>query len=102
MKIAALIARILLGLVFLVFELNGFLHFMNGTLPPEVAGQLLNALVQSHYDLIVSAVELAGGLLPAIRMNVADAAEAVVPAHHSNCVGDSGRLTMSRNGFVSD
>ncbi len=28
MKIAALIARILLGLVFLVFGLNGFLHFL--------------------------------------------------------------------------
>ena len=28
MRIAALIARILLGLVFFVFGLNGFLHFI--------------------------------------------------------------------------
>ncbi len=28
MKIVALIARILMGLVFLVFGLNGFLHFI--------------------------------------------------------------------------
>jgi putative oxidoreductase len=63
MKIAALIARLLLGLVFVVFGLNGFLHFMNGPLPSGVAGQFLSALMQSHYDLVVSAVELAGGTL---------------------------------------
>ena len=58
MKIAALIARILLGLVFVVFGLNGFFHFMNG-----VAGQFLGALIQSHFDLVLSAVEVAGGAL---------------------------------------
>ena len=63
MKIAALIARLLLGLVFLVFGLNGFLHFMNGPLPSGVAGQFLGALMQSHFDLVVSAVQLAGGAL---------------------------------------
>jgi len=63
MKIAALIARILLGVVFLVFGLNGFLQFIPGTLPPGLAGQFLTALVQSHYDLFVSAVQLAGGVL---------------------------------------
>jgi putative oxidoreductase len=63
MKIAAWIARILLGVVFLVFGLNGFLHFMNGPLPPGLAGQFLSALVQSHYDLVVSAVQVAGGTL---------------------------------------
>jgi putative oxidoreductase len=63
MKIAALIVRLLLGLVFVVFGLNGFLHFMPGTLPSGVAGQFLSALIQSHYDLVVSAVQLAGGAL---------------------------------------
>jgi putative oxidoreductase len=63
MKIAALIARLLLGLVFLIFGLNGFLHFMNGPLPSGVAGQFLTALMQSHYDLVVSAVQIAGGAL---------------------------------------
>jgi len=63
MKIAALIARLLLGLVFLVFGLNGFLHFMTGPLPSGPAGQFLSALVQSHYDLVVSAVQMAGGTL---------------------------------------
>jgi putative oxidoreductase len=63
MKIAALIARILLGLVFVVFGLNGFLNFMKGPLPSRVAGQFLGALIQSHFVLVVSAVELAGGAL---------------------------------------
>jgi hypothetical protein len=63
MKTAVLIARVLLGVVFLVFGLNGFLHFIPGTLPPGLAGQFLTALVQSHYDLFVSAVQLAGGML---------------------------------------
>jgi putative oxidoreductase len=63
MNVAALIARLLLGLVFLVFGLNGFLHFMTGPLPSGLAGQFLGALVQSHFDLVVSAVQIAGGTL---------------------------------------
>ena len=63
MKIVALIARILLGLVFVVFGLNGFLNFMKGPLPSGVAGQFLGALMQSHFVLVVSAVELVGGAL---------------------------------------
>ncbi|GAC1665486.1 MAG: hypothetical protein PVS2B2_08310 [Candidatus Acidiferrum sp.] len=64
MKIVALVARILLGLVFLVFGLNGFLHFIPvENLPAGLAGQFLNVLLQSHYVLFVSAFELAGGVL---------------------------------------
>jgi putative oxidoreductase len=63
MKIAVLIARILLGLVFVVFGLNGFLDFIKGPLPSGVAGQFLVALMQSHFVLVISAVELAGGAL---------------------------------------
>src|SRR5258708_5493441 len=63
MKIAALISRILLGLVFVVFGLNGFLHFLPGQLPSGLAGDFLNALLKSHYDFFVSALELVGGAL---------------------------------------
>jgi uncharacterized membrane protein YphA (DoxX/SURF4 family) len=64
MKIAALIARILLGLVFLVFGLNGFLQFIPaGPMPSGPAGQFLTALMQSHYVFVVSALQLAGGVL---------------------------------------
>jgi putative oxidoreductase len=64
MKIAALIARILLGLVFLVFGLNGFLMFLPmGPMPTGLAGQFVTALLQSHYVLVVSALQIAGGAL---------------------------------------
>ena len=63
MKITALIARILLGLVFVVFGLNGFLNFIKGPLPSGLAGQFLGALMQSHFVFVISAVELAGGAL---------------------------------------
>lgn len=63
MKIAALIARLLLGLIFLVFGLNGFLQFIPGTLPPGMAGQFFSVLLQSHYVFFISFCQLAGGLL---------------------------------------
>lgn len=64
MKIATLIARILLGLVFFVFGMNGFLHFIPaGPLPSGLAGQFIGALMQSHYVLVVSALQVAGGAL---------------------------------------
>jgi uncharacterized membrane protein YphA (DoxX/SURF4 family) len=64
MKIAALIARILLGLVFLVFGANGFLNFIpRGPMPSGLAGQFITVLFQSHYVLVVSAVQLVGGAM---------------------------------------
>ena len=63
MKIAALIARILLGLVFVIFGLNGFLNFLKGPLPPGLAGQFISALLQSHYVFFVSGVQLISGVL---------------------------------------
>lgn len=64
MKIVALIARILLGLIFFVFGLNGFLHFIPmGPLPSGLAGQFITVLFQSHYVYFVSAFQLAGGAL---------------------------------------
>jgi putative oxidoreductase len=64
MKIAALIARFLLGLVFFVFGLNGFLHFIPAPPPPPgPAGQFSGALLASHYFHVVSALQVAGGLL---------------------------------------
>ncbi|HEV7673418.1 MAG TPA: DoxX family membrane protein [Candidatus Angelobacter sp.] len=64
MKIAALIARILLGLIFFVSGLNGFLHFIPmGTMPTGLAGQYVGALLQSHYIYFVAALQVAGGAL---------------------------------------
>lgn len=63
MKIASLIARYLLGLIFLVFGLNGFLHFIPMPPPAGTAGQFLGALFVSHYLVVVFALQLAGAIL---------------------------------------
>jgi putative oxidoreductase len=64
MKIVALISRILLGLIFVVFGSNGFLHFIPmGPLPAGPAGQFLALLFQSHYVLVVCATQVLGGAL---------------------------------------
>src|ERR1700733_10817704 len=59
MKIVTLIARILLGVVFLVFGLNGFLQFIPvKTMPTGLALQFGTVLMQSHYFLFVSAFQI--------------------------------------------
>ena len=64
MKIAALISRCLLGLVFLVFGLNGFLHFIPVPPPKEpVAGQYLGALFVSHYLVLIYLLQVIPGIL---------------------------------------
>lgn len=63
MRIAALIARYLLGLIFLVFGLNGFLHFIPMQPVPPVAGQFFGALFTSHVLVIVLLLELIGAIL---------------------------------------
>jgi putative oxidoreductase len=64
MKIAASIARFLLGLVFFVFGLNGFIHFIPMMpLPLGPSGQFLGALFASHFVFVISAVQVAGGAL---------------------------------------
>jgi putative oxidoreductase len=64
MKIVTLIARLLLGLIFVVFGLNGFLNFINmGPMPSGLAGQFIGALAQSHYFWVVAGLQVAGGAL---------------------------------------
>lgn len=63
MRLAA-VARLLLGLLFTVFGLNGFLHFINPPPPPlPLAGQFLGVLGASHYMVPVFALQFACGLL---------------------------------------
>ena len=63
MKIATIITRSLLGLVFVVFGSNKFLHFM--PLPPMTgeAGAFMGAMYMTHYLYVVAAFEVVGGLL---------------------------------------
>jgi putative oxidoreductase len=63
MKYAFVIARVLLGLVFTVFGLNGFVHFFPNPPVPGLAGQFMGALLGSHYYVIAFGTELIGGAL---------------------------------------
>jgi putative oxidoreductase len=63
MKIASLIARLLLGLIFLVFGLNGFLHFIPMPPPTGAAGQFFAALIATPYWMVIFAVQVIGGAL---------------------------------------
>ena len=57
------VARILLGLIFLVFGLNGFLHFLPMVTPPGLAGQYFTVLFVSHYFVLVFLIQTIGGIL---------------------------------------
>ena len=64
MKILVLIARLLLGLISVVFGLNGFLNFLSmGPPPTGLAGQFLGALFVSHYYWVIAALQVVGGAL---------------------------------------
>jgi len=63
MKIVVIIVRVLLGLVFVVFGSNAFLHFV--PMPPMqgLSGQFMGALIDSGYVKVIGGVQVAGGLL---------------------------------------
>ncbi|HZI47930.1 MAG TPA: DoxX family membrane protein [Pyrinomonadaceae bacterium] len=63
MRIVALIARLLLGLLFLVLGLNTFLHFLNMPMPTGLAGQFMGALFQSGYLYVVAGLQVVGAVL---------------------------------------
>ena len=64
MKYIFVIARVLLGLVFTVFGLNGFFNFIHQPPPANpLALQFFGAIVASHFAAFFFAVQLIGGLL---------------------------------------
>ena len=63
MKITSVIARFLLGLIFLVFGLNGFFHFLSMPAPTGVAGQFMGALFVSHSLIVIFVIQLIGAVL---------------------------------------
>jgi putative oxidoreductase len=62
MKTTSTISRLLLGLVFTVFGLNGFLNFFSPGPVPPLAGQFFGILIQSHFMAVVLVIEIIGGL----------------------------------------
>ena len=65
MKWAVIIVRVLVGLPFLVFGLNHFLHFLAMPTPelPESATKFVTALMASGYMDVVKVLEIVGGVL---------------------------------------
>jgi len=63
MKILTIIARSLLGLTFVVFGLNAFLHFIPMSPPQGLAGDFMKALFVSHYFYVVAVLQIAGGAI---------------------------------------
>ena len=63
MKIATIIARSLLGLVFVVFGSNKFLHFLPNPPMQGAGAQFMGAMFETHYIYVVAACEVVGGLL---------------------------------------
>jgi uncharacterized membrane protein YphA (DoxX/SURF4 family) len=64
MRIAVIIARSLLGLIFFVFGLNGFLHFIPNPPPPPAAKAFFEALFATGYMLkLIFGTQAIGGAL---------------------------------------
>jgi hypothetical protein len=64
MKIAVIIARILMGLIFTVFGANGLHPFIPmGPMPTGLAGQFIAVFFQSHWVMFVATAQLVSGLL---------------------------------------
>ena len=63
MKVATIIARILLGLVFVVFGSNAFLHFI--PMPPMSgpSGEFIGSMYVTGYLKVIAAFQVVGGAL---------------------------------------
>ena len=62
-KASPIIARVLLGLLFVVFGLNGFLHFIPLPPLPDKAGNLLGAFAAAGYMFpLIKGTEVLAGL----------------------------------------
>lgn len=79
MNIIAIVARVFLGLIFLVFGLNGFLHFLSMPAPTGVAAQFMGALFVSHYLVVIFAIQVVAAILLLVNRYVPLALTLVAP-----------------------
>src|SRR5271170_6342908 len=79
MRTASTIARYLAGIIFLVFGLNGFLHFIPFPPPTGVAGQFMGALYLSHYLWVIFAFQVIAGVLLLVNRYVPLAVAVLAP-----------------------
>jgi hypothetical protein len=63
MKTVALICRVLLGFVFVVFGSNIYFHFLKMPPPEGQAGAFMGAMFGSGYMYAVAAFQVVGGLI---------------------------------------
>jgi len=64
MKTTSIVARYLLGLMFTVFGLNGFLNFIHQPPPTNpLALQFFGAIIASHFAAFFFALQVLGGVL---------------------------------------
>ena len=64
MKLATIVARVLLGLIFVVFGSNAFLRFLPmPPLPQGITGEYLHAFFESGYVYAIGGLQVIGGLL---------------------------------------
>src|SRR5208282_3640185 len=79
MRTVSTIARYLAGVIFLVFGLNGFLHFIPFPPPSGVAGQFMGALFVSHYLVVIFGFQVIAGVLLLINRYVPLAVAVLAP-----------------------
>jgi uncharacterized membrane protein YphA (DoxX/SURF4 family) len=63
MHIVAIVIRTLLGIVFLIFGVNAFVHVIPMPTPTGDAGTFMGILVHSHYLYAVKCFEIIGGAI---------------------------------------
>lgn len=63
MKIVAMIARILLGALFVFSGANHIFNFLKGPLPPGPAGQFISIMMASGYFYVIGFMQVLPGLM---------------------------------------
>jgi uncharacterized membrane protein YphA (DoxX/SURF4 family) len=80
MKYRFAVARILMGVMFVVFGSNGFLHFIPMPPPPsDAAGKFFTVMSQSHYLVPVFLIQVVAGVLFLINRFVPLALTLIAP-----------------------
>jgi putative oxidoreductase len=79
MKILTNISQFLLAVIFTVFGLNGFLHFVPMPPPSGVAAQFMGAMFVSKYLVVVFALQLISGVMLLINRYVPLALTVLAP-----------------------
>ena len=71
MKVATIIVRVLLGLMFVIFGLNGFLNFIPAPPPPPgLTSQFMTVFMESRWFLFIAGFQVIGGALLLIGLYI--------------------------------